>query len=127
MKKAILSLALMSFALTAGAQGTTTKYFYGDKARNSRTNPCKGYTDQICAVITTTTPGLTDDISPILPGLGNGITSARSAVSPITIWRVPLRISDSEYQSIKALEFQYSDLKVIRGLEDEVTDDDEID
>lgn len=111
--------------MTASAQITTKKYFYGDKARNSRTNPCKGNTDQICAVFETTTPGLTDDWTITLPGVGFSLASTCSTTQPITVWRVPMNVSDSEFQSIKTLEYQYSDLRVVRGLEEEATDDDE--
>lgn len=126
MKKIFFSLALLSFVFTASAQTTTKRIFYGDKARNSRTNPCKGNTDQICAVFETTTSGLTDKwkITSSTPSIVSDVSN-NSEVSSITVWRVPLHISNAEYQSIKALEIQYPDLIIVRGLEDEITDNEE--
>lgn len=56
MKKIIfLALALLPVSLTAMAEKTITREYYGSKARDSKKNPCKGDLESLCGKVTVTT------------------------------------------------------------------------
>lgn len=133
MKKFAFLFALMSFTLAASADvpvttGTAKRTFYGEKARNSIKNPCKGALVSICGVIETPiVNGLGYNASSLTnSGLEDGGESAVSSTSSesIVIWRVPADISDNDYQEIKANEMLYSNLRVVKGLPESDESDD---
>lgn len=128
-------MALLATSIqTASAQGSTTSQtvnpngnitFYGEKARDSRVNPCKGRLVAVCAQfnygdVQPSIPGLDPDNGLIAPATG---LAAYSVKRPVVIWRVPLNTPADVFNAIKARELEDPYLKVVRGLESEVGSD----
>lgn len=130
MKTIFLSfIALCSCACSASAQTTTFPTlnfdwkpgkYYGSKAGNTPFNPCSGKCIRVCAEIKFITP--TD--GPITADGGDWLPTTFSSqttkdATPIMLWRVPKDFPEEEFQKIKMKESLYSNLRVVRGLEDE--------
>lgn len=129
MKKQLFLLPLLLATLTAGAQNlqlTGKRTYYGEKARDSMVNPCKGRLVTVCGVIETLTDpnernwdgaGSTALPSKVGGGLGLNVWSTVPAVW--TLWRVPANTSEQDFLKIKQMELKYPNLKVVKGLDDE--------
>lgn len=130
MKKIFFSLAaLFSYMLSVDAQTTTFPTFnydwkpgkyYGSKAGNTPFNPCSGKCTRVCAEIKLISPTdgpITADGVDWLPTTFFNQTTKDA--TPIMLWRVPKDFPEEEFQKIKMKESLYSNLRVVRGLEDD--------
>jgi len=132
MYRIFLSLAFLSFALTANAQTTIPTVslvspgnfspgtYYGTKAGDGMFNPCSGKTIRVCAEIKVI-PGVNTDYG--INPLSLDDDASTSAHSSTIEWRVPLSTSDADFARIKARELFVPNLKVIKGLEGEAVED----
>lgn len=94
--------------------------YYGTKVGKTPFNPCSGKCTRICADIKFVSPAVDTikvDGKKSLPITFS--SQMTKDATPIMLWRVPKDFPEEEFQKIKTKESLYSNLRVVRGLEDE--------
>lgn len=124
-KKNVLAICTVLSPLVASAQTNnpglplanyTPGIYHGWKTSNDSNNPCKGLAIFTCAVIISSGSGNQWTTDPNGDLSSTPQTTSATNTEPTITWYVPSKTSDEEFATIKAKEFQYRNLRVVRGI-----------